>query len=220
MTTSQKSTDGSRSWAPSISIGGAVVLGFLLVLRAYRWSVEPSTIVLMVGWIGLVASAVLLWKAMLVVSADSSSALVSATRVSEGRRGDLEREKRALLRSIKDVEFDRDMGKMGAEDAQQIIRVYRARAIEIIKELDAGAPEVPDDAPIPDIIERELEARLGRRKGADAPAKPADEPDAGEAVAANIAPPPVERTCPGCDTANDADAAFCKKCGAKLEVSA
>ena len=222
MTSSQKSTEDSGSLAPYVSLGGAVVLGLGLVLRAYEWTISPSTVALMLGWCALIATGALLWKSLLAVTEESSDSTLIASQVSEGRRGDLQREKKALLRSIKDVEFDRDMGKMGGEDAGQIIRVYRARAIEIIKELDAGVNEDIDDGSIDELIERELAARLGRRAQADAAEsttspKTAKAEKTGAGGAASIVP--HGNRCGKCDAANDGDATFCKKCGAKLETS-
>src|ERR1051325_4360895 len=55
---------------------------------------------------------------------------------SGGALGELEREKRTLLKAIKEAEFDHQMGKLSQRDADEMIRGYRARAIEVIKEID------------------------------------------------------------------------------------
>ena len=73
-----------------------------------------------------------------------------------GPRGELEREKRMLVKAIKEAEFDRDMGKLSLVDADQMINVYRARAIEIIKQLDAGGA----GATTREQIDREVRARI------------------------------------------------------------
>src|SRR5262249_8255792 len=75
-----------------------------------------------------------------------------------GKRGELEKEKRTLLKAIKEAEFDHEMGKLSRVDADSLVRTYRTRAIEVIKEIeraDAGrAQSVREE------IEREIQARL------------------------------------------------------------
>jgi hypothetical protein len=58
--------------------------------------------------------------------------------LSERLRADLEREKALTLRSIKELEFDRAMGKLSQLDFDQMTGRLRARAIGIMKQLDAG----------------------------------------------------------------------------------
>lgn len=113
-------------------------------------------------------------------------------------RAALEREKMLVLRSIKEVEFDRAMGKISDADFQEVAGRLRARAAGLLRQLDA------DSTGYRALIERELSTRIGR-----GPAAPAS------AVAG---PAPIGAgTCADCGTANDADARFCKACGARLE---
>lgn len=51
-------------------------------------------------------------------------------------RDELEREKALVLRAIKELEFDRAMGKVGEEDFTAIAARLRARAIALMQELD------------------------------------------------------------------------------------
>src|SRR6185436_11812446 len=105
--------------------------------------------------------------------------------IGERTRVALEREKMLALRSIKELEFDRAMGKLSEEDWKEMSTRLRARAARLIRQLDAGEGYRTQ-------IERELEKRLGQ---APVPA----------AVAA-------ERVCASCATPNDLDAKFCKNC--------
>jgi hypothetical protein len=107
-------------------------------------------------------------------------------------RADLEREKALTLRSIKELEFDRAMGKVSDADFQQMTGRLRARAMGIMKQLDAGSSIYRQE------IEKELSARIGRRPAPEVPPSSA---------------------C-GCGTTNDTDARFCKSCGAKLGSAA
>jgi hypothetical protein len=109
-------------------------------------------------------------------------------------RAALEREKVLSLRAIKELEFDRAMGKLSDEDWQEMSSRLRARAAGLIRQLDAGAG-------YRDRIERDLSKRLG--------------------TLATTSGDPAERvqnrrTCTQCAAANDADARFCKNCGQRL----
>lgn len=110
--------------------------------------------------------------------------------IGERTRATLERDKTLTLRAIKDLEFDRAMGKLSEEDFREMSGRLRARAARLIKQLDAGAG-------YRDQIERDLVKRMGA--GGDK---------------ASVA---VEgRSCAACATGNDRDAKFCKNCGARL----
>jgi hypothetical protein len=121
--------------------------------------------------------------------------------LSERLRADLEREKALTLRSIKELEFDRAMGKLSDQDFDQMAARLRARALGIMKQLDAGASAYRER------IEQELAARLGSAPGPKT--TPADESK----------PELHVRHCASCDTANDVDAKFCKSCGKSLAVA-
>jgi hypothetical protein len=112
--------------------------------------------------------------------------------VGERTRTALEREKLFVLRSIKELEFDRAMGKLSENDWQEMSGRLRARAARLIRQLDAGASYRAQ-------VERDLVERLG------AAAEASGESAAGAA-----------RFCGECGAARDVDAKFCKECGAKL----
>jgi hypothetical protein len=117
-------------------------------------------------------------------------------------RAALEREKLLALRAIKELEFDRAMGKLSEPDFQEMAGRLRARATRLIRQLDAGDGYRSR-------IENDLEARLR---------SPQDEEGARERSARSGASTEVsrERLCASCSTVNDTDARFCKQCGAKL----
>ena len=108
--------------------------------------------------------------------------------IGERTRVALEREKMLALRAIKELEFDRAMGKVSEDDFRDMSGRLRARAGRLMRQLDASAGYRGR-------IERDLAKRLGEKTaGAE----------------------PVTPTCAKCSTANDADAQFCKGCGEKL----
>jgi hypothetical protein len=157
--------------------------------------------------------------------------------LSESMRVVLEREKMLVLRSIKELEFDRAMGKVSAKDFDEMAARLRARAMSLMRQLDT-------EAGYRELIERELQARLstplarGKRparpgskdpgpKGVERPARPGSEdpgltgvePGGHSGVVPGsslVIPGSVDPGICACGTANDADAAFCKRCGAKL----
>jgi hypothetical protein len=137
----------------------------------------------------LMASAALVGVAALrtlrpLVSTDEDRTVMIGHRT----RVALEREKMLALRSIKELEFDRAMGKLSDADWKEMSGRLRARVGRLMRQLDAGAG-------YRDRIERELEKRLGEK-----------------VVAAESS----ERRCASCATVNDADARFCKSCGQQI----
>jgi hypothetical protein len=147
--------------------------------------------------------------------------------LSDRMRQDLEREKALTLRSIKELEVDRAMGKLSDQDFEEMSGRLRARALGIMKQLDAGSSAYRA------MIEKELAARAAKGKpdlparrspgeggkaGSSAPGPPA----AAATGAAPAAAQPgalsdgVPGLCGSCGTAHDADARFCKNCGEKL----
>jgi hypothetical protein len=136
----------------------------------------------------------------------------------------LEREKALVLRSIKEIEFDRAMGKMSEKDFVEMSARLRVRAARLMRELDAGAG-------YRDQIEREITRRIAgvatpvEDAGSAAP-NPADRtsddatPDTrvGRVPRSGPAGHSAVNICGACDTTNDPDARFCKGCGAKLEA--
>jgi hypothetical protein len=57
-------------------------------------------------------------------------------RPTAARLAQLERDKRIVLRSLKDIEFDKSLGRVDEQTAKQISEPLRARAMRILRELD------------------------------------------------------------------------------------
>ena len=113
-------------------------------------------------------------------------------------RAALERDKALTLRALKELEFDRAMGKVAEPDFVELRGLLRQRAMRLIRQLEGG--EVYKT-----LIERDL-ATLNAPVAPHAP------------VARTVAPvaPVSPDTCLSCGTVNDADARFCKQCGKSL----
>lgn len=138
-----------------------------------------------------------------------------------------EEQKRAVLRALKDLEFERGVGKISEEDYAVLVTKYRAEGKRLLQKLDTEA------APRRERVERLIAKRLREeglaavkesqaarkdkaKEAADTSAvEPVEERDEAadegrdEGEATEAAPP----LCAACGTENDADAVFCKKCG-------
>jgi hypothetical protein len=109
--------------------------GWMFIAHAHRWHLTPSVIVLCLAWAAVVGAGYTLVRA--------GNALLDEVPddwfTAGGTHAELEREKKSLVRAIKEIEFDRDTGKLSAADAAALLGAYRGRAIEVIKVLDQGA---------------------------------------------------------------------------------
>jgi hypothetical protein len=88
------------------------------------------------GHLAVVATIYNLWRTGAAAVGDADDDGDSTWAKPVGALGALEREKRTLLKAIKEAEFDHQMGKLSQRDAEEMIRGYRARAIDVIKEID------------------------------------------------------------------------------------
>ncbi|MBX3270816.1 MAG: zinc ribbon domain-containing protein [Sandaracinaceae bacterium] len=135
----------------------------------------------------------------------------------------LEAEKHTLLRAIKDIAFERELGKLSDEDFERLDRAYRARAKRVLALLDQ------DIEPFLVRAENEIAEAMGEsedrgpyRRGGAARKKGKHRAKGGEkrparpARAAKLAPAKGGLECPACGVDNDLDAQHCKSCGARV----
>jgi hypothetical protein len=171
----------------------------------------PTVVILLgilMGTAALVGYAALRTFRPLVTPEDDRTVMVG-----QRTRAALEREKLLTLRSIKELEFDRAMGRLSDEDWKEMSGRLRSRVARLIRQLDAGTGYREQ-------IERDLDARLkpSRHEEGVGSAKASAERDDRSAKAHDdgSAKALAERECASCATINDSDAKFCKGCGAKL----
>ena len=187
---SETSTDGGsfRPWH------FFVLAGLAGATAAVYYAAPPDApaLVLLVAVVGSGAYVGYAAYGMLLTAVTSRA--VDRTEMVGGRtRAALDREKTLVLRSIKELEFDRAMGKLSDADFHDMGTRLRARAKRLMQQLDVEGRGYRDR------IERELAARLAEAEAE--PARPA---------------PPARRACGRCGTGNEPDAKFCKGCGASL----
>lgn len=153
---------------------------------------RPELLVLVSLTIGAAGAAgIAFYRTLAPLTATGAESLTEP--ISVGLRTYLEREKALTLRTIKELEFDRAMGKVSSQDFDEMAGRLRARALGIMKQLDT------DRSLYRAVIEKELAARLGPAGGHPT------------IVRAGV-------TC-ACGTQNDDDARFCKTCGARLRTA-
>ena len=135
---------------------GIMLLGWFRILASYDWSLTASSTFLMLGWAAILLTFVFLWNGTMTLIQPPKES--DAFGLDRDFRAELEHEKNAVLKAIKEIEFDRESGKMSDTDADDVVRVYRMRAIDLLKELesmDAGKTVTAKD-----VIDREVRARL------------------------------------------------------------
>ena len=181
---SETSTDHSDSLQPWQLFTLAGLLGATLVVFISKGHTAAGVVLLSLTIFAAAGVGLAAWRTF---SPFSMRFLPTAMPILGGRtRAALERDKALVLRSLKELEFDRAMGKVSEKDFVEMTTRLRARATRIIRQLDAGTGYRSQ-------IEQELERRLG-----PAPVRAA------------------ARACAQCGHAADVDAQFCKHCGSAL----
>jgi hypothetical protein len=200
-----------------------VLVGAIAVFAGAR--VDAATM----GLMAVAASLGLVLRATYQIASALRQPTVEAELATEGALGlasqrQLREEKRRLVRAINELTFDHEMGKLSDEDYRAVRNKYDLQAVDVIRALDANADLHPR-------LREQLAALEPGGAAADAPVQDdaaprdaaedaAEDAPAEDAPAANApaedapaADPPV---CPACETVNDGDARFCKKCGKEL----
>ena len=130
-----------------------------------------------------------LWRSLRALAGPSVAASERRTMGADDREA-LLNEKQSLLQGLRDLEQERDVGKVSQDDFETVNARLRARARAVIKQLDAQVAPFRSkaEALVPTLVGAQL-----------------------------IAPnPAADPACPNCQTKNETDAVFCKKCGQKL----
>jgi hypothetical protein len=173
----------------------AGLVGATIVVFLSEGQTPASIILLSLVIFGAAAVGAAAWRTFSPLSGIDEPA---GPQIFGGRtRAALEREKSLVLRSIKDLEFDHAMGKVSDKDFAEMGARLRARAVGLMRQLDAGTSYRQK-------IEAEIEKRVHVRK-------PQEQP-----VATAPAATPATKLCLSCCTPNDPDARFCKGCGYQL----
>lgn len=137
---------------PAVTIVTALVVGVAV-------GVEVSLLVVAAGALtGVIA---LLWASVQSLTGESPITLEEAMTL--GAPSLEEEQKRSVLRALKDLEFERSVGKISEDDYAELSARYRAEAKRLMQLVDEGAQ--PD---------RERVEKAVRERLAKAPVKPVD----------------------------------------------
>jgi hypothetical protein len=179
----------SLTWLlPIGSIAAACAMGAF-------YGVGTAVLTLAGGVLLIVIS--ILWASVRTLSGDAPITLEEA--IALGAPTAVEEQKRAVLQALKDLEFERSIGKIADGDYEELVARYRAEAKRLLRAVDE------DLAPLRERAAAFVAEQLGteRPPKRSKPPKKLDHP-----------------VCATCGTENDADAAFCKKCGTKITSNA
>jgi hypothetical protein len=143
-------------WALAIStLAGA--------LGAGRWlGLEVAVLVLAAGALVLVIA--LLWASAAGLSGDTPLTLDEA--IGMGAPSTEEEQKRAVLRALKDLEYERSVGKLSDADYHEFSERYRAEARRLIEAVDATL------GPAQELAEKLARDRLDQAGLSDPPPPP------------------------------------------------
>jgi hypothetical protein len=139
------------------AFGAALVLGWVFILWSNKFHVTAPVVIVCLGYLCVVALVLNLWRTGAAAVASDDALDGDAWGRPIGAIGELEKEKKTLLKAIKEAEFDLAMGKLSKRDADSLINQYRSRAIDVIKELDRSGGDVK--LSVRDQIDREVNAR-------------------------------------------------------------
>jgi hypothetical protein len=132
-----------------VVVGAAAAVAF--GLGPGRLTFGPPVVMLGIGGATLALAALALYRTLdPLVRPDVGRA---ESPQAPARRRELERDKQAVLKAIREIDLDFQMRKISEADHRELTNRYRARALRIIRELDAG-----DD--FRTLIEQELKSRI------------------------------------------------------------
>ena len=206
-----------RAW--HFFVLASIVLATVAVVLTRRSAPEHLILIsLTIGAAGAVAAAFY----RMVLPLASAAPPSTEGQLTERGRAALERDKMLALRAIKELEFDRAMGKLSQKDFEEMSGRLRQRALALMAQLDG-------EIQYREIIERDLHERIQVQLKRDHVRLKGDqvrlEPDATEVPQTTVGSVRVQANPPAdvrgnacaCGTVNDVDAVFCKKCGTRLQ---
>ncbi len=201
-----------RGDAAERALGRAVAVGLpiatVIAAIAVGWIASMGSALLVVASGALLGTIGLLWASVRTLSGDAP--LPQDLEEMAARRHDVDalaEQKRRVLRALKDLEGEHALGKIDDADYEDIAMQYRREAKDVMRAMDESVAPALAEA---EKLAREYLGRQGLGAGPGAK-KSAQAEDKAEAKTA-----PTRVPCGACGTANDDDAAFCKKCGAAL----
>ncbi len=217
---------------PAVVVVGAVAAGL---------AAGASSALLVVAAGALLGAIALMWASIRTLSGDAPLA-ADFESIAADRHGvdALVDQKRRLLRTLKDLETDHELGKIDDGDYAALLARARDEAKAVMRQLDVQVAPLRAEA---ERIAHEYLSRRGLEPVADGSktgeaassgaVEPTGAPVTGGAGMTRVADTtggagttggavePAARqarvACAGCGASNEADATFCKQCGARVK---
>ena len=122
--------DKTMRWVRLASLGLVLVVGWLFIAWQNQFHWTPPLVFASLGFLAVVLTTYNLWRtgAAAVAPNEEDDGDVSWGRPT-GARGELDREKRTMLKAIKEAEFDHAMGKVSDTDFDEMTARLRSRAV-------------------------------------------------------------------------------------------
>lgn len=159
----------------------AVLAGSVFGLGSFFLTIAGGMLLLIIG---------LLWNSLQSLTDENAMSLEEALAL--GGPTPQEEQKRSVLRALKDLEYERSVGKISEEDYSQLTHRYRQQAKELLRALDQNL------APYRERVESELRQQLAAESRKHRPGKGKHKRAAAQ--------PATERTTQPTDGAQAADA--------------
>ncbi len=194
--------EAERVLARRLAIG--LPTGTIVVALALGLATTFATGILVLVGGALVGVIAWIWASLRTLTGDAPLPEHLEAEANAGLPFDDKRSRKLmLLRALKDLEAERAIGKLEADDFDVVAARYRRELKQLMRVMD------DEIAPLRNKAEAAAAAYLANRK-AEPIIVPAEETAASSAS--------INR-CPKCDTSNDADAKFCKACATALGES-
>jgi hypothetical protein len=187
--------------------GGAVALAVVAVVVTANLRGLGVGLLVLAGAV-LLLSIGLVWSSVLSLTGEAPLSLDEALGMAAPRAE--EEQKRAVLRALKDLDYERSVGKISDEDYAELSARYRQQARELLRSLDEEL------APARERLARLVAERVGDPVPASTRAKKQKPAAPAKQRAASVDGDAKSRSCDECSAHNELDARFCKGCGQRL----
>ena len=212
-----------RRIARAVAIGLPVVTVTLTFAAGTMLGAPIAILVLAAGMLlGVIA---LFWASLRILSGDAAlSPELEALDATAHAVDALASRKTMLVRALKDLENERALGKLEDDDFEQLSHTYRGELREVLTRIDASLePHRPkaENAARAYLTKAGLldDGYRGEQAPKDAPSAPESQPESqpeGDTKEPATLEAPARVECSKCETSNEPDATFCKKCGTSL----
>jgi hypothetical protein len=156
-----RNDDDTMRWVRRGGGLALLLLGWGFILYSNHFHISPAVVFICLAYFAGVAALYTLYRlGSTAVAANNEEDDAMSWVRPIGELEELEHEKRALLKAIKEAEFDHAMGKLSKADADAMVAIYRTRAIEVIKEIDIQNSLSGKVGSVRDRILREARARV------------------------------------------------------------